>query len=94
MSEINTVKHGNAVAALVLSIVGIVLSITGIGAIVGLVCAIVGLCLGKSAKKAGNTEGIASAGVIMGWVTIGVAIIAIIIGCLTVGMLSAVFATM
>ena len=52
-------EHGKAVAALVLGIVSLVVPY------LNLATSIVGICLAASAKKAGNTEGIRKAGMIL-----------------------------
>lgn len=58
----NKTNHGQAVASLVLGIIGTVCS--GVP-IVSIVLGLIGIILAVSAKKAGNTEGIRMAGFIL-----------------------------
>ena len=73
-----SVSHGKAVASLVLGICAIVSWFFGLGALLGMVLGIVGLVLAGQAKKAGNIEGIRTAGFIcslIGLIGSGIAVI-------------------
>lgn len=61
----NTTNHGQAVASLVLGIIGVVFWFFGYGSLLSLVLGIIGLVLACSAKKAGNTEGVRTAGFVL-----------------------------
>ena len=73
-----TAKHGEAVASLVLGIIGVVIywivaiafNAYFIGAGIGAVLGIVGLVLASMAKKAGNREGIRTAGFVLSLLSI------------------------
>ena len=73
-----TAKHGEAVASLVLGIIGVVIywivailfDALFIGAGIGVVLGIVGLVLASMAKKAGNREGIRTAGFVLSLISI------------------------
>ena len=74
--EINKTKHGFAVASLVLGIVSVVLCCC---TWVGIVCGIVGLVLSILARKAGNTETICKAGLILSIIGLALSIILLIV---------------
>lgn len=57
--------HGKAVASMVLGIVGVVFWFFSIASFVSLICGVIGLVLASQAKKAGNTEGIRTAGFVL-----------------------------
>ena len=73
--EINKAKHGYAVASLVLGIVSVVLCCC---TWVGIICGIVGLVLAVVAKKAGNTESICKAGLILSIIGIVLSVVLLI----------------
>lgn len=79
-------SHGKAVASLVVGICAIVSWFFGLGALLGMVLGIVGLVLAGQAKKAGNIEGIRTAGFVCSLIGLIGSAIAVIIA------LSAVFA--
>lgn len=81
-----SVSHGKAVASLVLGICAIVSWFFGLGALLGMVLGIVGLVLAGQAKKAGNIEGIRTAGFVCSLIGLIGSSIAVIIA------LGAVFA--
>lgn len=81
-----SVSHGKAVASLVLGICSIVSWFFGLGALLGMVLGIVGLVLASQAKKAGNIEGIRTAGFVCSLIGLIGSAIAVIIA------LGAVFA--
>ena len=81
-----SVSHGKAVASLVLGICAIVSWFFGLGALLGMVLGIVGLVLAGQAKKAGNIEGIRTAGFVCSLIGLIGSAIAVIIA------LGAVFA--
>ncbi len=56
--------HGYAVASLALGIIAIVLWFFGYSTIISFILGLVGIILASNAKKAGNTEGIRTAGFI------------------------------
>ena len=79
-------SHGKAVASLVVGICAIVSWFFGLGALLGMVLGIVGLVLAGQAKKAGNIEGIRTAGFVCSLIGLIGSSIAVIIA------LGAVFA--
>ena len=81
-----SVSHGKAVASLVVGIFAIVSWFFGLGALLGMVLGIVGLVLAGQAKKAGNIEGIRTAGFVCSLIGLIGSAIAVIIA------LGAVFA--
>ena len=81
-----SVSHGKAVASLVVGICAIVSWFFGLGALLGMVLGIVGLVLAGQAKKAGNIEGIRTAGFVCSLIGLIGSSIAVIIA------LGAVFA--
>lgn len=81
-----SVSHGKAVASLVLGICAVVSWFFGLGALLGMVLGIVGLVLAGQAKKAGNIEGIRTAGFVCSLIGLIGSSIAVIIA------LGAVFA--
>lgn len=81
-----SVSHGKAVASLVLGICAVVSWFFGLGALLGMVLGIVGLVLAGQAKKAGNIEGIRTAGFVCSLIGLIGSAIAVIIA------LGAVFA--
>lgn len=81
-----SVSHGKAVASLVVGICSIVSWFFGLGALLGMVLGIVGLVLAGQAKKAGNIEGIRTAGFVCSLIGLIGSSIAVIIA------LGAVFA--
>ena len=82
----DSASHGKAVASLVLGICAIVSWFFGLGALLGMVLGIVGLVLAGQAKKAGNIEGIRTAGFVCSLIGLIGSAIAVIIA------LGAVFA--
>ena len=82
----DSASHGKAVASLVLGICAIVSWFFGLGALLGMVLGIVGLVLAGQAKKAGNIEGIRTAGFVCSLIGLIGSSIAVIIA------LGAVFA--
>lgn len=73
-----SVSHGKAVASLVLGICAVASWFFGLGALLGMVLGIVGLVLAGQAKKAGNIEGIRTAGFVcslIGLIGSGIAVI-------------------
>ena len=80
--EINKTKHGFAVASLVLGIVSVVLCCC---TWVGIVCGIVGLVLSILARKAGNTETICKAGLILSIIGLALSIILLILSLALAG---------
>lgn len=90
-----SVAHGKAVASLVLGICAIVSWFFGLGALLGVVLGIVGLVLAGQAKKAGNIEGIRTAGFVcslIGLVGSGIAVIIALGAMVALGTLAYVFA--
>lgn len=81
-----SVSHGKAVASLVLGICAVVSWFFGLGALLGMVLGIIGLVLAGQAKKAGNIEGIRTAGFVCSLIGLIGSSIAVIIA------LGAVFA--
>lgn len=79
-------SHGKAVASLVVGICAIVSWFFGLGALLGMILGIVGLVLAGQAKKAGNIEGIRTAGFVCSLIGLIGSAIAVIIA------LGAVFA--
>ena len=79
-------SHGKAVASLVVGICAIVSWFFGLGALLGMVLGIVGLVLASQAKRAGNIEGIRTAGFVCSLIGLIGSSIAVIIA------LGAVFA--
>lgn len=72
----NTEKHGFAVAGLVLGIISVVFACCyGAGFITG----VVGLVLNAVAKKAGNTEGMNTAGLVLNIIAVAINILAFIL---------------
>lgn len=67
--------HGLAIGSLVCGIVGVVMWFTGYGSIISIILGIVGLVLAGNARKAGNAEGIRTAGFVL-------SIIALVGGCI------------
>lgn len=63
-------EHGKAIASMVLGIVGVVLWFFGYSSIVSIVLGIIGLILSSNAKKAGNTEGIRTAGFVLSLISL------------------------
>lgn len=57
--------HNKAVISLILGIIGVVAWLGGYSSVISLVLGIIGLILSIQAKKAGNTEGIRTAGFIV-----------------------------
>lgn len=91
----DSVAHGKAVASLVLGICAIVSWFFGLGALLGVVLGIVGLVLAGQAKKAGNIEGIRTAGFVcslIGLVGSGIAVIIALGAMIALGTLAYVFA--
>lgn len=91
----NSVAHGKAVASLVLGICAIVSWFFGLGALLGVVLGIIGLVLAGQAKKAGNIEGIRTAGFVcslIGLVGSGIAVIIALGAMVALGTLAYVFA--
>lgn len=91
----DSVAHGKAVASLVLGICAIVSWFFGLGALLGVVLGIVGLVLAGQAKKAGNIEGIRTAGFVcslIGLVGSGIAVIIALGAMVALGTLAYVFA--
>lgn len=91
----NSVAHGKAVASLVLGICAIVSWFFGLGALLGVVLGIIGLVLAGQAKKAGNIEGIRTAGFVcslIGLVGSGIAVIIALGAMVALGTLVYVFA--
>lgn len=91
----DSVAHGKAVASLVLGICAIVSWFFGFGALLGVVLGIVGLVLAGQAKKAGNIEGIRTAGFVcslIGLVGSGIAVIIALGAMVALGTLAYVFA--
>ena len=82
----DSASHGKAVASLVVGICAIVSWFFGLGALLGMVLGIVGLVLAGQAKKAGNIEGIRTAGFVCSLIGLIGSSIAVIIA------LGAVFA--
>lgn len=82
----DSASHGKAVASLVVGICAIVSWFFGLGALLGMVLGIVGLVLAGQAKKAGNIEGIRTAGFVCSLIGLIGSAIAVIIA------LGAVFA--
>lgn len=80
--EINKTKHGYAVASLVLGIISVVLCCC---TWVGIICGIIGLVLAVVAKKAGNTESICKAGLILSIIGIALSVILLIISFAVAG---------
>ena len=73
-----SIFHGRAVASLVIGICSIVSWFFGLGALLGVVLGIVGLVLANQAKRAGNIEGIRTAGFVgslIGLIGSGIAVI-------------------
>lgn len=81
-----SVSHGKAVASLVLGICAVASWFFGLGALLGMVLGIIGLVLAGQAKKAGNIEGIRTAGFVCSLIGLIGSAIAVIIA------LGAVFA--
>ena len=79
-----SVSHGKAVASLVVGICAIVSWFFGLGALLGMVLGIVGLVLASQAKKAGNIEGIRTAGFVCSLIGLIGSAIAVIIALGTV----------
>lgn len=79
-------SHGKAVASLVLGICAVVSWFFGLGALLGMILGIIGLVLAGQAKKAGNIEGIRTAGFVCSLIGLIGSAIAVIIA------LGAVFA--
>ncbi|MBQ4347133.1 MAG: DUF4190 domain-containing protein [Firmicutes bacterium] len=75
---------GRAIASLVLGIIGLVCTFVIGQGIIGLILAIVGLVLGKKAKKE-NPSGMATAGVVLCWISIIVCIIVVVLAIVLVG---------
>lgn len=91
----DSVAHGKAVASLVLGICAIVSWFFGLGALLGVVLGIIGLVLAGQAKKAGNIEGIRTAGFVcslIGLVGSGIAVIIALGAMVALGTLAYVFA--
>lgn len=91
----DSVAHGKAVASLVLGICAIVSWFFGVGALLGVVLGIVGLVLAGQAKKAGNMEGIRTAGFVcslIGLIGSGIAVIIALGAMVALGTLAYVFA--
>lgn len=91
----DSVAHGKAVASLVLGICAIVSWFFGVGALFGVVLGIVGLVLAGQAKKAGNMEGIRTAGFVcslIGLIGSGIAVIIALGAMVALGTLAYVFA--
>lgn len=87
-----SVMHGKAVASLVLGICSIVCWFFGIGAIIGLILGIIGLILAGQAKRAGNTEGVRTAGFVcslIGLIGSAIAVIIALIALAALGSLAA-----
>ena len=87
--------HGKAGAALILGICSIVWSFCGLyGAIIGIVLGIIGIVMASQAKKAGNTEGIRTGGLvcsIVGLAGSGVAFVIALGALLALGALAVAF---
>lgn len=66
----NQPKHGYAVASLVLGIIGVVFWFFGASSIVSVILGIIGLILASSAKTAGNTEGMRTAGFVLSLISL------------------------
>lgn len=76
--------HGTAVGSLVCGIVGIVMCFFGYGSIVSIILGIIGAAMAASSKRAGNYEGIRTAGSVL-------SVLSIIGGCLVLAYLIAFF---
>lgn len=63
-------EHGKAIASMVLGIIGAVLWFFGYSSIVSIILGIVGLILSSNAKKAGNTEGVRTAGFVLSLISL------------------------
>ena len=90
-----SVSHGKAVASLVLGICSVVSWFFGLGALLGMVLGIVGLVLAGQAKKAGNIEGIRTAGFVcslIGLIGSAIAVIIALGAVFTLGTLAYMFA--
>lgn len=88
-------SHGKAVASLVVGICAIVSWFFGIGALLGMILGIVGLVLAGQAKKAGNIEGIRTAGFVcslIGLIGSGIAVIIALSAVFAIGTLAYMFA--
>ncbi len=79
----NNAGHGQAVASLVLGIIGVVFWFFGYGTILSIILGIVGLVLSSSAKKAGNTEGIRTAGFVLSLIALigGAVVLSACVAC-------------
>jgi len=86
-------NHGKAVASLVLGIVGILFWFSGMGSIISIVVGIIGIVLASQAKKAGNTEGIRTAGFVLSIISLVGGSVIFIVLILVVGSLSIVGAS-
>lgn len=62
--------HDAAVTALVLGIIGVVLWFFGYSSIISIILGIIGLVLSSNAKKAGNNEGIRTAGFVLSLISL------------------------
>lgn len=94
MENQNQAGHGLAVASLVLGIIGIVFWFFGYSSIISIILGIIGIVLAANAKKAGNTEGIRTAGFVLSLITLIGGAIAFLACVACVGGLAAVGASM
>ena len=81
----NAPAHGQAIASLICSIVGLIFCFFGYSAIVSIILGIVGIVLSSKAKKVGNDEGIRKIGFILSIIAVIAGIIAIIVAAFVVG---------
>ena len=88
-------KQGLAIAGMVLGIVGLAFSLLSMGTlgIVGIICALVGVILSGVARAAGNTGGIAMAGLVTSIICLGLSIVVFIACAICVGSLGTVSTT-
>ena len=76
--EPNTSEHGKATASLILGIISIILWFFGYSSIISIILSIVGIALASSAKQAGNTEGIRTAGFVLSLIALIGGVIALV----------------
>jgi flagellar biosynthesis protein FlhB len=83
-------SHGKAIASLILGIIGVICWFFGYSSVVSIILGIIAAGLAKAAAKDGNTEGICTAGKILGRISfIGGIVFLILTIAMVVGLIAA-----
>lgn len=83
-------EQGKAIASMVLGIIAVVMWFFGYSTIVSIILAIIGLVLASSAKKAGNTSGMRTAGFVTSLIALigGILVLVACVACVGCGALA------